>query len=114
MKSSMLVLSFGVVAAAAHTGYTHTHTHTHTHVGLHIHTDMTNIHRRRKLLAERATARPLFGPCVPPLSLAHLLLSPILNITYYISAVLHSHYDASTSISIQNGIVCCGSVHYPC
>jgi len=32
MKSSMLVLSFGVVAAAAHTGYTHTHTHTHTHM----------------------------------------------------------------------------------
>jgi len=33
-------------------------------------------------------ARPLFGPCGPPPSLARPLLRPILNITYYVIALL--------------------------
>jgi len=60
--------------------------------------------------AGRAMAHPLFDPYGPPLSLACPLLSPILFITYYISAVLHSHSNVLTSTGIENGIVCCVSV----
>jgi len=58
-----------------------------------------------------AVALPLFGPCGPRLTLAHPLLSPILNITYHVNAVLHSQYNVLTSTGIENGIVCCGSIH---
>jgi len=55
--------------------------------------------RRRKLLGRAGRGRlPVFGTCGgPPLSLPRQLLSPILNITYYISAVLHSHYNVLAS-----------------
>ena len=57
--------------------------------------------------AGRAVARPPFCPCGPrpPTFERHL------NITYNITAVLHSHYNVLTSTDIENGIVCCGSVY---
>ena len=47
-------------------------------------------------------AAPISGP---PTFELHL------NNTHYITEVLHSHYNVSTSTDIENGIVCCGSVH---
>ena len=68
-------------------------------------------HRQWKLLSRAGLACPLFGSCAGlPLSLARPLLGPILDITFYISAVLHSHY-VLTSTGIKNGIMCCGSVN---
>ena len=50
-------------------------------------------HRQRKLLGRAGHDPSIFGPCGLPLSLACPLLSPILNIIHYISAVLHGHYN---------------------
>jgi len=62
--------------------------------------------RRRKLLQGWAGRSPsTFWP--PPTRAA-------LNITYYITAVLHIHYNVLNSTGIWNGIVCCGSVHTTC
>jgi len=54
-----------------------------------------------------AVACPLFDPFGLPLSLAHPLLSPILNTAYYISSVLHSDSDVLASTDIENGTVFC-------
>ena len=51
---------------------------------------------------------------MPPLSLAHPLLSPILNITYYISAVLHGHYNVLISTAIENCSVLWDGTHNQC
>jgi len=68
-------------------------------------------HRRRKLLGREGRGPPTFLPLWtapisgPPTFERHL------NITYNITAVLHSHYNVLTSTDIENGIVCCGSVY---
>jgi len=65
------------------------------------------IHRRPKLLRRAGGPRPVHFSVRP-------LLSPILNITYYISAVLHIHCNVLTSTGIENCIMCRGSVYLGC